>query len=52
MKVRDACCWFAAFLVITLLLNVGAQAGQKDFQRLTVGYCPISGVIRSRSSLR
>ena len=43
MKARDACCWFAAFLGITALLSVGAQAGQKDFQRLTVGYTPISG---------
>ena len=43
MKVRDARWRFAAFLVITSLLSVGAQAGQKDFQRLTVGYTPISG---------
>ena len=43
MKARDARWWFAAFLVITSLLNVDAQAGQKDFQRLTVGYTPISG---------
>lgn len=43
MKVRDVRWWFAAFLVVTSLLSVGAQAGQKDFQRLTVGYTPISG---------
>lgn len=43
MKVRDVRWWFAAFLVVTFLLSVGAQAAQKDFQRLTVGYTPISG---------
>src|SRR4030095_10065177 len=43
MKVRDVRWWFAAFLLFTSLLSVGAQAGQRDFQRLTVGYTPISG---------
>ena len=42
MKARDA--WaFATFLITASLLSVGAQAAQKDFQRLTVGYTPISG---------
>ena len=43
MKVRDVRWWFAAFLVVIFLLSVGAQAAQKDFQKLTVGYTPISG---------
>ena len=42
MKAGDA--WvFATFLITAFFLSVGTQAGQKDFQRLTVGYTPISG---------
>src|SRR5262249_29730182 len=43
METRDTRCWFATFLVIMLFLSVGAHAGQKDFQKLTVGYTPIGG---------
>jgi ABC-type nitrate/sulfonate/bicarbonate transport system substrate-binding protein len=35
--------WLAIFLVTVLVLCVDARAGQKDLQRLTVGYTPISG---------
>ena len=31
------------FLVTTLSLSVAAQAGQKELQKLTVGYTPVSG---------
>ena len=40
MKSRDARWGFATFLIMALFLSVGAQAAQKDFQRLTVGYTP------------
>ena len=43
MKARDTRWWFATFLITTSLLSVGAQGAQKDFQKLTVGYTPISG---------
>src|SRR5499426_1040407 len=43
METRDTRCWFATFLVIMLCLSGGAHAGQKDFQKLTVGYTPING---------
>jgi NitT/TauT family transport system substrate-binding protein len=34
---------FAIFLVMTLLPNVRSDGAQKDLQKLTVGYTPISG---------
>ena len=51
MEARDTRWWFAIFLITVSCLSVGArlpgcgqaQAGQKDLQRLTVGYSPISG---------
>ena len=43
MKARHACWWFVTFLITAFFLNVGAHAGQKDLQKLTVGYTPISG---------
>ena len=43
MKAIFARWWFAIFLVMTLLLNVRSDAAQKDLQKLTVGYTPISG---------
>jgi NitT/TauT family transport system substrate-binding protein len=43
MEARDGHWWFAIFLVTALVLSVDAQAGQKDLQKLTVGYTPISG---------
>ena len=51
MKAGDARWAFATFLITAFFLSVGArlpgsreaQAAQKDFQRLTVGYTPISG---------
>ena len=43
MKARDARWCFTIFLVTTLLLSVRSEAAQKELQRLTVGYTPISG---------
>jgi ABC-type nitrate/sulfonate/bicarbonate transport system substrate-binding protein len=43
MEARRSHCWFVTFLIITSLLNVVAEAGQRDLQKLTVGYTPISG---------
>src|SRR4029450_4544812 len=43
MEARRFHCWFVTFLVVTSLLNVVAEAGQRDLQKLTVGYTPISG---------
>ena len=43
MKARDMRWWLAVFVVAALLLSVRSQAAQKEFQKLTVGYTPISG---------
>jgi ABC-type nitrate/sulfonate/bicarbonate transport system substrate-binding protein len=43
MKARDARWWFATFLIAATFLSVSAGAAQKDLQKLTVGYTPISG---------
>ena len=43
MKARDMHGWLAVFMVAALLLSVRSQAAQKDLQKLTVGYTPISG---------
>jgi ABC-type nitrate/sulfonate/bicarbonate transport system substrate-binding protein len=43
METRDRRWWFAISLVTALILIVDARAGQKDLQKLTVGYTPISG---------
>jgi ABC-type nitrate/sulfonate/bicarbonate transport system substrate-binding protein len=43
MKARHARWWFATFMMITFLQNSSAQAAQKELQKLTVGYTPISG---------
>jgi ABC-type nitrate/sulfonate/bicarbonate transport system substrate-binding protein len=43
MKARDARWWFAIFLVTTLLQSVRSEAAQRELQKLTVGYTPISG---------
>jgi NitT/TauT family transport system substrate-binding protein len=42
-KARHARWWFATFLITAFVLSVAAHAGQKDLQKLTVGYTPISG---------
>jgi len=39
----DARWCFVVFLITASLLSVGVQAAQKDLQKLTVGYTPISG---------
>jgi ABC-type nitrate/sulfonate/bicarbonate transport system substrate-binding protein len=43
MEARIGRWWFSSFLVAALVLSVDGQAGQKDLQKLTVGYTPISG---------
>ena len=43
MKARDTRWMFATFLIAAFFLSVGAQAAQKELQKLTVGYTPISG---------
>jgi len=49
MKAKNPRCWFVIFLVTAFFVSVGAclpgvaHAGQKDLQKLTVGYTPISG---------
>jgi ABC-type nitrate/sulfonate/bicarbonate transport system substrate-binding protein len=43
MKARDPRWWFTIFLVSATLLSIRAHAAQKDLQKLTVGYTPISG---------
>ena len=43
MKARAARWWLAIFLISSPLLSVWAHGAQKDLQRLTVGYTPISG---------
>ncbi len=43
MKARDLHGWLAVFMVAALLLSVRSQAAQKELQKLTVGYTPISG---------
>ena len=35
--------WLAIFLITVFSLSGNAQAAQKDFQKLTVGYTPIGG---------
>ena len=43
MKAIYAPWWVAICLVTTLLPNVRSEAAQRDLQKLTVGYTPISG---------
>jgi NitT/TauT family transport system substrate-binding protein len=42
-KARHPRWWFVTFLITAFFLSVAAHAGQKDLQKLTVGYTPISG---------
>ena len=43
MKARDMGWWLVVFGVAALLLSVRSEAAQKELQKLTVGYTPISG---------
>lgn len=43
MKAGNRRWWFAIFLISVMLESVGAHAAQKDLQKLTIGYTPISG---------
>ena len=43
MTARNACWYFVIIVISASLLSVRADAAQKDLQKLTVGYTPISG---------
>jgi len=43
MKMKTSRWWFAILLMASSFAGVSAQAAQKDLQKLTVGYTPISG---------
>lgn len=43
MKANNSRCWFTIALLAATFLSVRAEPAQKDLQRLTVGYTPISG---------
>jgi ABC-type nitrate/sulfonate/bicarbonate transport system substrate-binding protein len=43
MIARKLCWRLVVFLVTTFSLSVAAQAGQKELQKLMVGYTPVSG---------
>jgi NitT/TauT family transport system substrate-binding protein len=43
METRNSRWWFVVCFIAASFLSVVAQAAQKDSQRLTVGYTPISG---------
>lgn len=43
MKARGSRWWFVVFLIASSFASVRAEAAQKELQRLTVGYTPISG---------
>jgi ABC-type nitrate/sulfonate/bicarbonate transport system substrate-binding protein len=43
MKTSNSRWWFTISFIAAAFLAVGTQAAQRDLQRLTVGYTPISG---------
>ena len=43
MKASDRRWWIAVFLMSVILASGSAHAAQKDLQKLTIGYTPISG---------
>lgn len=43
MRLTGPRCWFWIFLLTALSLAVGAQTAQRELQKFTVGYTPISG---------
>lgn len=43
MKAIYARWWFAVFLSFASVLSIHAQAAQRELQKLTIGYTPISG---------
>jgi ABC-type nitrate/sulfonate/bicarbonate transport system substrate-binding protein len=43
MRVDSASWWFTVFLIAATFLSPRAQAAEKDLQKLTVGFTPISG---------
>jgi ABC-type nitrate/sulfonate/bicarbonate transport system substrate-binding protein len=43
MNMRTSLRWTAVMLMVSSFAGVGAEAAQKELQKLTVGYTPISG---------
>jgi ABC-type nitrate/sulfonate/bicarbonate transport system substrate-binding protein len=43
MRANDKRWWFTIFLIAVTVLSLCAQAAEKELQKLTVGYTPISG---------
>ena len=43
MNMKTSLRWTAVMLMVSSFAGVGAEAAQKDLQKLTVGYTPISG---------
>jgi ABC-type nitrate/sulfonate/bicarbonate transport system substrate-binding protein len=43
MRANNAGWWFTIFLIALTILSPRAQAAEKELQKLTVGYTPISG---------
>jgi ABC-type nitrate/sulfonate/bicarbonate transport system substrate-binding protein len=43
MKASDMRWWFRSFLIAAAVLSGTAPAAEKDLQKLTIGYTPISG---------
>ena len=43
MRANNTRWWFTIFLIAATVLSLRAQAAEKDLQKLTVGYTPISG---------
>jgi ABC-type nitrate/sulfonate/bicarbonate transport system substrate-binding protein len=43
MQAKNSRCWFALFLLLVSFSSVGIEAAQRELQKLTVGYTPISG---------
>ena len=43
MNMKTSFRWIAVMLMVSSLAGVGAQAAQKELQKLTVGYTPIAG---------
>lgn len=43
MRANHTRWWFTIFLIAVTVLGLDAQAAEKDLQKLTVGYTPISG---------
>ena len=43
MNMKTSLRWIAVMLMVSSFAGVGVEAAQKELQKLTVGYTPISG---------